>query len=396
MNWIFDLLGVLTLISLGLHLWQWRVARGFPLHAAVPTAEHPPTVTLLKPLKGCDETTADCLRSWLTQEYSTPVQVLFGVQDANDPVCEIVRQLLTEVPHADAQLVVCRQILGPNLKVSTLMQLEPLITGEAIVISDADVKAPPDYLKEAMTLLQRRDVGLVNSFYRFASPQNRAMWIEAIAVNCDFWSQVCQSNSIRPMRFALGAAMSLRAATLTEIGGFKAMVEYLADDNRLGLLVHRIGKRIELTHSVVDCESGAMTFRQVWEHQLRWARTIRVCEPAPFFFSILSNALVWSVLWLLVSLPFGVSWRICVALVGLLAYVIVRSTTAWSNGKRLTHGRLSFWKMVQVLDVRDGLGFLWWLFALAGNQIIWRGQRHRILKEGRLAMVEPDQRHPTQ
>ena len=40
------------------------------------------------------------------------------------------------------------------------------------------------------------------------------------------------------------------------------------------------------------------TGRAVWKHQLRWARTIRVCQPVPYFFSILSNATLWPVLWL--------------------------------------------------------------------------------------------------
>lgn len=381
---VFYILGGLTLISLGLNLWQWLAARRFPLHQPVTTAACLPSVTLLKPLKGCDAHTATCLRSWLQQEYPASVQVVFGVKDADDPVCDIVRDLLKELPNANARLVLCPEVKGPNLKVSTLMQLEPLIAGDAVVISDADVLAPPHYLAEAMTILQRDGVGLVNSFYRFANPQNSAMWLEAIAVNCDFWSQVCQSNSLRPMKFALGAAMGLRGETLQRIGGFRSLVEYLADDNRLGLLVHQTGQRIALTNAVVDCHSGPMTFRQVWDHQLRWARTIRVCEPVPFFFSVLTNALVWSVLWVLVSIPFGIGWQLLAATSGLIAYAAVRLSTAWSNGAKLTQGRLSFWKIVQVLDLRDGLGFLWWLFAFLGRRIVWRGRRYRILKEGRL------------
>lgn len=384
---LFFIFGAVTLISLSLQIWQWRAGRAFPLHQPVASAETFPSVTLLKPLKGCDEHTADCLRSWLTQDFPAHGQVLFGVKDTDDPVCEIVRGLIAEFPNTDARLVICPEILGPNLKVSTLMQLEPLITGETIVISDADVKAPPNYLREALTILQRDGVGLVNSFYRLANSQNRAMWIEAIAVNCDFWSQVCQSNTLRPMQFALGAAMTLRTQTLKEIGGFKQLVDYLADDNRLGLLVHRAGQQIKLSSMVVDCFSGPMTFRQVWDHQLRWARTIRVCEPVPFFFSVLTNSLVWSLLWLVTAIPFGNAWPLYTTLGGMLVYAIVRTVTAWSNGNRLTNGQLPFWKIVQVLDVRDALAFLWWLFAFLGNTIAWRGHRHRILKEGRLEEI---------
>jgi ceramide glucosyltransferase len=278
-------------------------------------------------------------------------------------------------------------LIGPPASASSAASEWTLATarpGHAVVISDADVKVPSDYLKEAMTILQRDGVGLVNSFYRLANPQNRAMWIEAIAVNCDFWSQVCQSNSLRPMKFALGAAMGLRADMLRQIGGFKALVDYIADDNRLGLLVHRAGKSVELTNSVVDCYSGPMTFRQVWDHQLRWARTIRVCEPVPFFFSVLANPLVWSVGWLLVSLPLRSAGGSLVALAGLAVYASLRLFTATLNFQKLTNARPPRWKLLQLMDQKDALTFGWWFCAFLGNTITWRGRRHRLLKEGRL------------
>src|SRR5687767_1352766 len=80
-------LALLTLLSFGLLLWQALVAWRFPLHQRVADESFAPAITLLKPLKGCDEHTADCLRSWLEQEYRGPVQILFGVARENDPVC---------------------------------------------------------------------------------------------------------------------------------------------------------------------------------------------------------------------------------------------------------------------------------------------------------------------
>ncbi|HEY5913906.1 MAG TPA: glycosyl transferase, partial [Verrucomicrobiae bacterium] len=72
-------LGGLTLLSLILLLWQWLAAWRFPLHRRVRTPSYSPGVTLLKPLKGCDPSTEACLRSWFTQDYPGPVQILFGV-----------------------------------------------------------------------------------------------------------------------------------------------------------------------------------------------------------------------------------------------------------------------------------------------------------------------------
>src|SRR5688572_14521640 len=106
-NWIF---GLLALLSLVLLIWQWLVARRFPLHdrsaglsGANPDATGPGRrpalrgVSLLKPLKGCDAATEDCLRSWFAQEYAGEIQILFGAS-ADDPVGVLVRKLIGEYP----------------------------------------------------------------------------------------------------------------------------------------------------------------------------------------------------------------------------------------------------------------------------------------------------------
>lgn len=378
--------GTLTLLSLGLSVWQRLAARSFPLHQAVGTAKNLPPVTLLKPLKGCDEHTAECLRSWLTQNYPAPVQVLFGIVDEADPVRPVVQDLLAQFPQLEARLVVCPLSLGPNPKVSTLMQLEPLIDHEAVVISDADVMVPPGYLAEAMTILHRDGVGLVNSFYRYANPHNRAMWLEAIAVNADFWSQVCQSNSLRTMKFALGAVMGLRRQTLRAIGGLQVLADYLADDNRLGALVHRAGRRIELTRSVVDCYARPETFRQMWAHQLRWARTIRACEPVPYFLSGLTHWPLWYGGFVVSALchpaPAGPAGAL--ALLGLCCWL--RDATARSNWRQLVGSALPAAHRPGIGE-RDLFGVAWWLLAFLGNTITWHGRRYRVRRGGRLELI---------
>src|SRR5262245_2902245 len=143
---IFGILGVLSLLSLGLNVWQWLAADRFPLHRPVPEVAELATVTLLKPLKGSDAHTQACLRSWLSQDYPVPLQVLFGVTRDEDPVCEIIPGLMKEFPQHHVRLVVCPDSKEANPKISTVMQLEPLIEGEVVIVSDADVKIPQNYL----------------------------------------------------------------------------------------------------------------------------------------------------------------------------------------------------------------------------------------------------------
>jgi len=377
---ILDLiLAALAVLSLGLTLWQWLVARRFPLHRrdAAPSPSAPlPSLTLLKPLKGCDPATEDCLRSWFTQEYAAPVQILFGVADADDPVCEVVRKLMQEFLQSDAQLVVCGPPLGSNAKVSQLVELERLAKHDLFVISDADVRVPPDLLLNVLTPLQQQEVGLVNCFYRLANPTTLAMQWEAIAINADFWSQVLQSASLKPIDFALGAVMATRRKQLEEIDGFKALADCLADDYQLGNRIARRGYQIALSPIVVECWSAPIDWPAVWKHQLRWARTIRVCQPLPYFFSILSNATLWPVLWL-VSQPAALVWACAVGC------ILVRVLTALNLEQRLTREPPAC-AHAWLVPIKDMLQVAIWLLSFLGNRIEWRGQRLRLRPDGTL------------
>ena len=400
----------LALLSFALTLWQWLVARRFPLHQRVGDIQSSPNpsrsrreealtqppLTLLKPLKGCDPSTEDCLRSWFTQQYTGSVQILFGVAAADDPVCGIVRQLAQEFPDRDTQLVVGTPLAGANAKVTKLVELERLAKHALLVISDADVRVPPDFLANIVAplcglppkLAGTQVCGLVCCFYRLANPTTAAMQWEAVAINADFWSQVLQSRSLKPIDFALGAVMATRRQQLEEIGGFAPLIDCLADDYQLGNRIARRGYSIALSPVVVDCWSAPMDWVAVWKHQLRWARTIRVCQPAPYFFSLLSNATLWPLLWLGVR-P-GSATLACV-LVGCL----VRILTALDLQHRLNQvpipgGRAS-WRYAWIIPVKDLLQAALWLLAFLGNRVEWRGKRMRLRPDGSLEPLNQPQ-----
>jgi ceramide glucosyltransferase len=373
------ILGLMALLSAGLLLWQWLAARRFPLHRRAGKLSLFPPVTLLKPLKGCDEATEACLRSWLSQDYSGRVQVLFGVARAEDPVCAVARRVIAEVPGCDAQLVVCGPLKGANLKVAKLAELEQLARHDLVVVSDADVRVPPDLLANIAALLSEPEAGLACCFYRLANPVTPAMRWEAVAVNADFWSQVLQAQTLKPIDFALGAVMALRRKQLEEIGGFRALADCLADDYQLGNRLVRRGYRIALCPVVVECRSGPMSWREVWKHQLRWARTIRVCQPVPYFFSILSNATLWPLVFAAFN-PGAAGPVFALACVGMrvmMAADLMGRIKDLEPGKP-GQGRGCAW----MAPVKDLLQTVIWLLAFMGNHIEWRGEKLRLERDG--------------
>jgi ceramide glucosyltransferase len=130
----------------------------------------------------------------------------------------------------------------------------------------------------------------------------------------------------------------------------------------------------------VECWHAPMNWREVWRHQLRWARTIRVCQPAPYFFSILSNATLWPLLWLAAGI---VESSICVTLT-VIAILLARICLAQNLQRRLTPERKlvsPFW----LVPVKDLLQVAIWVGAFAGNTVEWRGRRMQLKRDGTLS-----------
>ena len=378
------ILAALAVLSFELVLWQFLAARKFPLHKRIADPAFSPAVSILKPLKGCDATTAASLESWFNQIYVGSVQILFGVANAEDPVCDIVRELIGKHPKADAQLLICVESLGMNAKVSTLIQLERAARHDLILVSDADVRVPEDFLGNVVAPLREPEVALVNCFYRIANPSTRAMEWEAVMINADFWSQVLQSRTLKPLDFALGAAILQRRKSLEQVGGFAAFANCLADDYQIGNQIAKNGGRIALCPVVVECWESPMSWRQVWKHQLRWARTIRVCQPVPYFFSILSNGTLWPLLWLIYSLLLAKMLYALAAFVLLLARIVLaRSLQRTFNGGGQKPA--PFW----LVPVKDLLNAAIWAIAFSGNKIEWRGRKMRLRRDGNLEPVLP-------
>ena len=268
-------------------------------------------------------------------------------------------------------------MLCANAKVSTLCHLAKRARFNHFVISDADVAVRVNFFSHLLPPLREEIVGIVNCFYIQGSTQTLPMRMEAVAGNADFWTHVLQAIALKPMDFALGATMALRRETLEKIGGFEAIVDYLADDYELGRRVARIGKLLRLCTVPVECRSAPYNWREAWQHQLRWGRTIRVCRPFAYFFSILGNATLWP---LLAFFTASHTARPIFA-----AMLLMRMLAAVSNYQRFTRQRA--WWVGPVSLLQDLGQALVWFVSFLGNQVVWRGERFRVQKSGKLTRM---------
>ena len=377
MAYLFLVLGLAALTYQILALFCLsRFFRRLPL----PRAASPgPGVTIFKPLKGLEAHTRECLTSFLTQDYH-PYQVLFGVADPRDPVLPLLEELRQAYSHLDIHLLICPEKLGLNPKISTLRQLEPKARHDLVIVADADVKVGPDFLAVMVAALKEPEVGLVSCPYRAGRVQTLGAAFEALTIAADFIPSVAVAYYVEGVRFALGAAMATSRRVLSRIGGLEVLADFIADDYQLGHRVAQTGLKVQLLPYVVQTLNPGMTFKQYLAHQLRWARTYRVCRPKGYLGYGLTHALAYGT-------AFGLAAGLAPAVLGLLAAtLLLRWGLAYLSVRLCLKGELPGAAFLLV-PLKDLLAFGIWGLSFLGDRVTWQDSRFRVNPDGTLTPV---------
>ncbi len=341
-------------------------------------AEDTPPASLLKPVRGVDFGSYENFASFCQQDYPE-YEILFAVNDENDSAVPLIRQIMAEFPQRRIRLFTRAEELGANRKVNKLAMLVREAQYDVLVLTDGDVRVGPNYLREVVAPLRTKKVGAVTSFYRAIAQENLGAKLEAIGVSSDFFAGVLMARWKEGIRFALGASIATTKEWVRKVGGFEVLVDTLADDYELGLGIAKAGGQIVLSREPVWTLYPAQTLRGFWEHQLRWARTVRFCRPLSYLGLLFTQGLPWTVLAVLAA-PAAWIAGACIA-----AYVILRFAMAWTVGVWGVGDnilRRNLW----LVPVRDAVYFVVWLGSFASSRIRWGPVEYKI-KMGRMVAV---------
>jgi ceramide glucosyltransferase len=340
-----------------------------------------PPVSILKPLKGTDPEMYESFRSHCLQNYPE-YEIIFGVSDPADPAVALVERLRKECPEQSIGLVICSEILGANVKVSNLVHMVRNAKYDVLIVNDSDIRVPPDYLRRITANLREQQVGMVTCLYRGNAAGTVGARLEALGISIDFSAGVLVAQELEGgVRFGLGSTLALRRTDLVSIGGFEALVDYLADDYELGARIADKGLRVRLADLVVETFLPAYSLQSFIDHQLRWARGIRDSRPWGYAGLVSTFGLMWSLLALI--LADGALWACLLVVVVLMA----RSWMAISVGKHVLHDAQvvrSLW----LLPIRDLIAVLIWIASLMGHTVRWRGDTFRV-QGGKLVKTKP-------
>jgi len=348
----------------------WRASRWALL------GDHTPPVTVLKPLRGTGVELFANLETFCRQDYPT-YRIVFGVADANDPAVEVVRRLQRAYPDHDLVLSIGAR-RATNGKIGNLMQMMEHAAHDVLVLSDADVRVGPDYLRTMVRPLRQPNVGLSTCLYRARGTFGASTVFESLLVNTDFVPMALIGDWFG-IHTAYGASIAIKRAALDAIGGFEVAADQLADDYVLGHRIAAAGYELAVLPHVVETILDAVTLRDVWRHQIRWARTYRTVRPLGWFVVIVTHLTTWAVLFWLATGGAPLAQRMLLAAFGSRALAL--GVLMFRLRERETP--LHFW----LLPAKDLAVTALWIGSWLGRDVEWSGQRFRVEPDGRLVTL---------
>ncbi|MEW6273231.1 MAG: bacteriohopanetetrol glucosamine biosynthesis glycosyltransferase HpnI [Thermodesulfobacteriota bacterium] len=354
--------------------WQRReLARPLPSDDALPG------VTLLKPLCGAVPETYDNLANSCMLDYPQ-LQVVFGVADADDPAIAIVKRLKRDFPAVDIELVVSAERIGNNAKISNLNNMLKRAKHEVLLIADSDIRAPRDYLRRIVPYLDQPKAGLVTCMYRASAGRTLAHRLEALFINTDFGPMVTVARQVERMTYAFGATICIRRSVFDELGGFRAIADHLADDYEMGNLAVQRGYDVVLAPVVVETVLDLDRLGEVFKHQLRWARTYRVCRPRSYLATIVTHSTLWATAYLLAAGASAGVWAVFAAAVG------IRLLAAGVIADRIL-GVRRIWRELWLVPPKDLFISAIWATAFVGRSVHWSGADFEVSPDGRMSTL---------
>jgi ceramide glucosyltransferase len=294
-------------------------------------------------------------------------ELLLGVHEADrQAVAPFLDSLRGRHPHARVKVVyrVDADDMA-NPKIAWQRRLAPHAEGTLWLWSDADIVAPPKFLRTARRAFAGSHARMMTFPYAVREIPSPPALLEAMFVNADFYPGVLLLRRFGPVDFGLGAAMLFRRDDFLREIAWDDLGARLADDFFLG----RKLRPVVLGTATLSTVPTPATWRDALAHDLRWAKTIRWNRAGGH----IARVLVLPVLgWLAAVAVHPFHFFPWIGLVGMVqADVLAAMAICREAGCRLTGGdvaRLELWSLWR--------GLLWALSWLPGP-VAWRGRRWR-------------------
>ncbi len=248
-----------------------------------------------------------------------------------------------------------------NPKIANVLSMMRLVRHKVLILADSDTRVEPAYVRSVTAPLHEPGVGVVTCLFAGVPDGTFSSKLGAMFMNEQFIPSVLVNRLFGSPRHCLGPTNAVRSTVLSAIGGFEALAPHLADDFMLGNYVAARGLRVVISRYVVRTIVSDSSLAVLWNHELRWHRTIRGVRPAGYAGMFLTYPVPLALFaFLLAPHPKRVA--------ALLAAALARIALQRVSARALGVATAPAWLVLP----RDLFGIAVWACGLAGNAVRWR------------------------
>lgn len=323
-----------------------------------------PPISAILPIKLLDPGFETAQASMFAQNY--PVyEVLIGAAEQASPALDAAHRIAAAHPKIACRFLHSASVAAVSPKLNTLIAPLEAASYDLVFTKDSNITIDPGTMT-AFVQNFTQDVGLVVGVPVAVRPENLAGRIEAYLINGH--ARLLLAASALGLGFGVGKTMLFRRSDLARAGGIEALSNTLSEDTAIAMELARQGLKTVFSHRTIAQETGARSFAEIYNRQLRWSVIRRKNERFTFPLEPLASPLLAAFAGALAA-PL-LAWPAWLGFSStLLLWFCAETGFAFAKG-----WEVSAWSPLAFLG-REILALTSWLRAFTTHDVVWAKTR---------------------
>uniref|UniRef100_A0A5K3ENC9 ceramide glucosyltransferase n=1 Tax=Mesocestoides corti TaxID=53468 RepID=A0A5K3ENC9_MESCO len=241
------------------------------LHRKTPEPpEYLPGVSIIKPLLGVDPFLQENIISHFELCYPN-FEIIFCVEDPNDPAVEVVQLLLHKYPNVDAKLIIGGNGNVVNPLVNNALPAYDAAKYDLIWMSTSRIKVNTDIMVEMVLKSEDPSVALVHQLPFCTDQWSFINAVEKICFGCALGRSAMALNQMEMLCFT-GMSYIFKKPILDRFGGFARYGKFLAEDYFLSKDLFENGYKIKMSNYPAQQNIAGTNVTKYISRMVRWLR----------------------------------------------------------------------------------------------------------------------------
>lgn len=335
-----------------------------------------PSVSIIKPLKGVDDSLFENIENFCKQNYPE-YEVILSVEDSNDPAYKVANEIKNKYPDK-VTIVVDNSSHALNPKVRNMITAYKVSKHEYFLISDSNISVDPEYLKETVASMTP-DTGLVTNLIVGVGGKSIGSVLENLHLNSFILLSVCFLDKFLKMPCSIGKSMLMKKKDFEDVGGFEAIQDTLAEDYLIGKLIHEKGKIVAISKYMIKNVNEYWSIKRFLERHTRWAKIRWKLAQAKYFTEPLVNP---TLIACFLPLLCGFSKLTLLLFLSVVSIKIAGDLLVMRMIKQKP--KISLF----LVPIKDLIIGVLWLVPFVTSKVNWRGNLYIISKNTKLMLYK--------